>query len=332
MHRSAAIARFACVIVFSGVTAGCFLFRSSNPYKSPVAPGIDTLEAAPDERPQPAELSTQRAAVVVLPVLDKSGRAPQGLTSLMTAKTSAIIGSRSNASIVSGDDVLQQLVREQKRSASSVYDQGGAVEIGKLLPAKYVAGLSLDTLTMQTEMHSSEPVYDKKTGKQISPAVSWWETAVTAGMSFSIIDAQTGEYVVQKSAMRDHTSSTSYAPKAADHLDTVRRTMEEGLDEVTEGLGMVFPFAGYILQTRGERDWVLINLGDKDGVKPGNGFYVYTIRTTQDPVSGKLIRQHVRVGEITTDQPDPLGYWCRTEDGEKSIRVGMLVKSNGKVD
>jgi len=169
---------------------------------------------------------------------------------------------------------------------------------------------------------------------------------VSTEITLRILDVETGEVLLSKKMNGRHVIGKIPYPNFDSLIGGIKKAASKALQDARPELSKYFPLKGYVIQLKSSPDGkskaALINIGEKEGLKPGHEFFVYTFEEVEDPLTGKkeCDAPKLPVKLVVTDQVQPDRAWTIIEgkpEQLKMVQVGQLVervplKGQGFVD
>ncbi len=236
---------------------------------------------------------------------------------------------------------LQKVLEEQKLQMSGLVDPNTAVQIGQLAGVRYIVTGAVNNINLKW-VEVGESV---KRG--LSEQLGLLGTALAAGVStqegwnltidvvVKVIDAQTGEIVFSKTVSGREVLGKTPTFNIDSIIGGAKKAAQEALEDIRPELSRMFPLRGYIIQLRTAPDkssrYALINVGSKHGVKEGQEFFVIDFQEIQDPITGKVSCDQIKlpVTLVVSSQIQTDKAWTVVE-GDKNqimrVKLGQVVE------
>lgn len=251
---------------------------------------------------------------------------------------------------------LSKVFDEMKLQQSGMVDQATAVQLGKLVGAKFIVTGSFNNIALS--YRSTESIQrggrdigrraaDQRTGDNAlwaalaghavaaaAEAVEGW--SVEAEVLVRVLDVETGEVTFSKSFKGNESLGRIPYPGFAEVVGGVKKAGTKNLEDLRPALSRNFSARGYIIQTKtspdGRQRIALVNLGSKAGVTENAQLSGYTFSEVEDPISGQKTCDQSRLPVIlrVTDQIQQDKAWVMIEgepDCVKRVKAGQLVET-----
>lgn len=201
----------------------------------------------------------------------------------------------------------EKIMMEQKFQASGLVDDKTLIQMGKLAGVKLlitgaVNNVDLSYKTMEAAKKGASGLGDR-TGGGAGLALSLLGAAAAAGMeaqegwnistdvALRILDVETGEILLSRMVSGKHIIGKTPYPNYDALVGGMKKAASKALMDARPQLSKWFTVRGYVLQTRTSADKkersALINLGEKDGLKPGAELFAYIFQEIGDPFDPK---------------------------------------------
>lgn len=203
---------------------------------------------------------------------------------------------------------LDDVLAEAKFQASGLVDEAGAVKLGRLLGVPWVLIGS----------YKGELIafYGDKASQNV--LFRWFTSKLT--LNLRLVDVETGKILETFEASGSNKDSTREKTRAG-LFDDCRVK----LDRVVANS---FPLAGIILRLEGEKE-VLVDLGKRDGVAPGDAFQAVEVGAdVVHPATGKVIKGAPRVvADLKVSSVGPESCIMKVSGAKGPLRPGLSVES-----
>ena len=236
---------------------------------------------------------------------------------------------------------LQKVLHEQKLQMSGLIDPQTAVQIGKLSGVRYIITGAINNINLKwvevgesTKRSLSEHL--GLLGTALAVAASTQEGwNITVDVVIKVIDTQTGEIILSKKVSGREVLGKTPTFNIDTIIGGAKKAVAEALEDIRPEISKLFPLRGYIIQLRtapdGKTRYALINVGSKQGVKPGQEFYVLEFQEIEDPLTGRKTCDMIKLpitlkvsNQIQTDKA-----WTYAEGNKNQlmrIKLGQIVE------
>ncbi|HOJ50945.1 MAG TPA: CsgG/HfaB family protein [Syntrophales bacterium] len=240
---------------------------------------------------------------------------------------------------------MDKVFSEQKFQQSGLVDDSTLVKLGKLKGVKYIITGSVNNVDLTYK--SFESTKKGLTSGSSSALASILGTVGAAALetqegwnisteiTLRILDVETGEVVLSKKMSGRHVIGKIPYPNYDAMIGGIKKAAAKALQDSRPDLSKYFLLKGYVIQIKtspdGTKRAALINIGEKEGLKPGQEFFVYTFEEVEDPMTGKkeCDAPKLPVKLVVTDQIQPDRAWTNIEgkpEQIKMVKVGQLVE------
>lgn len=235
---------------------------------------------------------------------------------------------------------LKKVLEEHKLQASGLVDESTLVKMGKIAGVRYIVTGSVNNVELKwVTMEALKGGLQRHLGlagtalAAAAEAQEGWN--LNAEIAIKIIDVETGEIVFSKVVRGKHIIGKVPYPNFDALIGGIKRAASKAIADARPELSRWFTVKGYILQTRtspdGKKRAALVSIGEKTGLKPNSELIVYTFQEIQDPFTGKVACDIVRlpVKLIATEQIQADKAWVVIEGDPaqvKRVRIGQLVE------
>ncbi len=236
---------------------------------------------------------------------------------------------------------LQKVLEEQKFQMSGLVDPNTAVQIGQLAGVRYIVTGAVNNINLKW-VEVGESVK-----KGLSQQLGLVGTALALGAStqegwnltidvvLKVIDTETGEVVLSKTVSGREVLGKTPTFNIDSIIGGAKKAAQEALEDIRPELSKLFPLRGYIVQLRTAPDkssrYALINVGSKHGVKEGQEFFVIDFQEIQDPITGRVSCDQIKlpVTLVVSSQIQADKAWTVVE-GDKNqilrVKLGQVVE------
>ncbi len=236
---------------------------------------------------------------------------------------------------------LQKVLEEQKFQMSGLVDPNTAVQIGQLAGVRYIITGAVNNVNLRW-VEVGESVKRGLSehlgllGTALAAASSTQEGwNLTVDLVVKVIDAQTGEVVLSKTVSGREVLGKTPVFNYDSIIGAAKKAAAEALEDIRPELSKLFPLRGYIIQLRTAPDkssrFALINVGAKHGVKEGQEFFVIDFQAVQDPITGRVTCDQIKlpVTLVVSKQIQNDKAWTVVQ-GDKSqimrVKLGQVVE------
>jgi len=242
---------------------------------------------------------------------------------------------------------LDKIMAEQKFQQSGLVDDKTLVQLGKLAGVKYIITGSVNNVDLSYKTFESARKGLEKggSGSYLGDLLGTVAAAgleaqegwnISTDIAIRIIDVESGAIIFSKVVTGKHIIGKTPYPSFDALVGGMKRAAAKGLLDIRPQLSKWFSVKGYVMQTRtspdGKMRSALINIGEKQGLKPGSILYAYTFQEVTDPfdekkVSCDIIKLPVELRVTEQIQADKA--WVLIEGKPEQItrvKVGQLVE------
>jgi hypothetical protein len=241
---------------------------------------------------------------------------------------------------------MEKIFSEQQFQQSGMVDEGSMVRLGKLQGVKYILTGSVNNVDLSYRTYQSARQSLGKGGSgsavvDILGVASAVALEVQEGwhigteITLRILDVESGQVLFSKKLMGRQIIGKIPYPNYDALIGGIKKAAGRSLQDSRPELSKYFPLKGYIVQIKNSPDGkgraALINIGEKEGLKPGHQLFVYAFDEVEDPITSKKDCDASRSPAtlITTDQLQPDRAWTLIQ-GEvhqiNAIKTGQLVE------
>ncbi|HHJ63885.1 MAG TPA: curli production assembly protein CsgG [Aquifex aeolicus] len=236
---------------------------------------------------------------------------------------------------------LQKVLEEQKFQMSGLVDPNTAVQIGQLAGVRYIVTGAVNNINLKW-VEVGESVK-----KGLSQQLGLVGTALALGAStqegwnltidvvLKVIDTETGEVVLSKTVSGREVLGKTPTFNIDSIIGGAKKAAQEALEDIRPELSKLFPLRGYIVQLRTAPDkssrYALINVGSRHGVKEGQEFFVIDFQEIQDPITGRVSCDQIKlpVTLVVSSQIQADKAWTVVQ-GDKNqilrVKLGQVVE------
>lgn len=257
----------------------------------------------------------------------------------IASAVSAYIANMGGAKVFTRQE-LQKVLNEQKFQQSGLTDEKTLVEVGKLAGVRYIITGSVDNVTLKwIEAGKLKEGLQQHLGLAGTLLAAGVETQegwnVITDLTIKVIDVKTGEVVLAKTVSGREVLGKTPTLTYDTIIGGIKKAAMDALDDAKTDLSKYFSIKGYIVQLRTSPDkkerYALINMGSKNGVKPGDEFFVYAFEEVVDPLTNKVSCNLMKLPVTleASDQVSATQTWTVTNGDEKQImrlRLGQIVE------
>jgi curli biogenesis system outer membrane secretion channel CsgG len=235
---------------------------------------------------------------------------------------------------------MEKILSEHKFQQSGLADDTTLIKMGRIAGVKYVVTGSVNNVNLVwktfEEAKKGASQYMGIAGSILAAGLETqegWNISTT--VAIRILDVETGEILFSKLVSgREIIGKTPY-PNYDALIGGMKKAAAKGLQDARPQLSKYFTVKGYILQTRTSPDGkvksALINIGDKQGLKPGYKIIIHTFQEIKDPFTGKSTCDKVKlpVEAAVTDQLQEDKAWLIIKGDQaqtQRVRAGQLVE------
>ncbi|PJA23739.1 MAG: hypothetical protein COX57_12225 [Alphaproteobacteria bacterium CG_4_10_14_0_2_um_filter_63_37] len=241
---------------------------------------------------------------------------------------------------------LDKVMNEQRFQMSGMVPDDQMIQFGKMAGLTHVITGTVSNIKKEfVEQTSVETDRDDSGGAMLlkgafnaySAASSGWNVDVE--VQVRIINVQTGEIEFADKLIGHEAGSADPMAGSDVILGIAQDALGEAVETAKAPLSKIFAPQGYLKQVYLRIDEPAVanlNLGEKDGIKPGQQIEILSFETITDPITGQSEVQKYRVATMTIVDPiQPHDAWAQIDDAAKSglLKVGMPFKrmelSNG---
>lgn len=240
---------------------------------------------------------------------------------------------------------MDKVFSEQKFQQSGLVDDSTLVKLGKLKGVKYIITGSVNNVDLSYKSFEStkkgltsgsSSVVAGLLGAVAAAAIETQEGwNISTEITLRILDVETGEVVLSKKMSGRHVIGKIPYPNYDAMIGGIKKAATKALQDSRPDLSKYFLLKGYVIQIKtspdGTKRAALINIGEKEGLKAGQEFFVYTFEEVEDPMTGKKECDSPRlpIKLVVTDQIQPDRAWAHIEgkpEQIKMVKVGQLVE------
>ena len=236
---------------------------------------------------------------------------------------------------------LEKIMSEQKFQQSGMVDDKNLAKIGKLAGVKYIVTGSVNNVDLSYKSFESARKGADKQGSILGSIVAaglesqeGWN--IGTEVALRILDVETGGVLFSKVVSGKHIIGKIPYPNYDALIGGMKKAAAKGLADARPQLSKWFTVKGYIMQTKtspdGKMRAALINIGEKQGLKPGSELFAYTFQEISDPFDEKKISCDVVKLPLelkVTEQLQADRAWVVVESKPEQlgrIRTGQLVE------
>jgi len=243
---------------------------------------------------------------------------------------------------------MNKVFEEQQFQQSGIVDDATMIDIGKIKGVKYIVTGSINNVDMRWISHPSTRQGLGKGGSG-SLAFDLIGVAIAASLeaqegwhigaevTLRILDVESGEVLLSKKMNGRHNIGRIPYPNYDVLIGGIKKAAGKSLQAARPELSKYFPLKGYITMIKnnpeGKKKAVRINIGESEGIRPGDELFVYTFEEVDDPMSGgkecDIQRLPVTL-VVSRNQLRPDAAWAlvkaKTPEQLRTIRVGQLVE------
>jgi len=235
---------------------------------------------------------------------------------------------------------LQKVLQEQRFQMSGLVDESTLVQVGKLAGVKYIVTGAVNNVNLKwvsmEELKAAAKKHLGLVGSLIAVGAEQeegWNMEVD--IALRIIDVETGRVVFSKIVHGKEIIGKVPYPSYDALIGGIKKAAANAIATAGPELSKYFSVKGYVLQIRrspdGKQRAALVNIGSKAGLKPGLGLIVYAFQAIQDPLTGKVSCDVVKLPLTlrVTDQIQEDKAWTIIEGPSEyitRIRPGQLVE------
>lgn len=258
-----------------------------------------------------------------------------------------VINQNGGASMFSRVD-MGKIDAELKLQDSGLLDPNSVVEFGQASGVQYIVTGSLNYVKQNIRNNSAASgavnqatQYSKDDNVKLAGALFKLFTAVTDGttvdtsLTVKIIDVSTGKIKFTHTIEESSTLRTNTTPTYSQVVGAIKESLKKSMPYIEKEFSRYFTTQGYIkqLRTNGENIVTQISLGQKDRVKTGEIFNVYSFEKNIDPLTNEIscdkIKQPLEL--IVTTEVSNDASWLNISKGESSrLRVLQIVQKKPK--
>ena len=199
---------------------------------------------------------------------------------------------------------LDKIATEQKFQQSGLTDEKSLVKLGKLAGVKYIITGSVNNVDLTyITFESARKGLDKGgSGSYLGDLMSSAMAAtletqegwnISTDVALRIIDVEAGSILFSKVVTGKHIIGKTPYPNYDALIGGMKKAASKGLLDIRPQLSKWFAVKGYIVQARtspdGKQRSALINIGEKQGLKPGSELFAYTFQEITDPFDEKKV-------------------------------------------
>lgn len=235
---------------------------------------------------------------------------------------------------------MKKVLEEHKFQASGLVDESTLIQIGKMAGVRYIVTGSVNNVELKwVTLEAAKSGAQKYLGLIGSVMAAGMEAQegwnLNTEIAIRIIDVETGEVLFSKVVQGKHIIGKVPYPNFDAMIGGIKKAASKAIADARPELSRWFTVKGYILQTRtspdGKQRAALISIGEKMGLKPNSELIVYTFQEIQDPFSGKVSCDMVKlpVKLVVTEQVQADKAWVVIEGDPqqvKRVRTGQLVE------
>jgi curli biogenesis system outer membrane secretion channel CsgG len=199
---------------------------------------------------------------------------------------------------------LEKVLSEQKFQQSGLTDDTTLTQIGKLAGVKYIVTGSVNNVDLSYKLfESARKGLDKGgSGSYLGDlmgsvmaagfeAQEGWN--ISTDVALRIIDVETGGILFSKIVTGKHVIGKIPYPNYDALIGGMKKAASKGILDIRPQLSKWLAVKGYVVQTRtspdGKQRSVLVNIGEKQGLKAGSELLVYTFQEITDPFDEKKV-------------------------------------------
>lgn len=234
---------------------------------------------------------------------------------------------------------MQKILSEHKFQQSGLVDDKTLIRMGKIAGVKYIVTGSVNNVSLAWQIFEEAIKGASQSGLLGSvlaaglEAMEGWN--ISTDVVIRILDVETGEILFSKVVSGNAILGKTPYPHYDVLIGGIKKAAARGLQHARPQLSKYFTVTGYILETRtspdGKQKIALINIGEKQGLKPGSKIIVYTFQEIKDPFTGESICDKVKlpVEAAVTNQVQEDKAWLiikGEQDPIRRVRTGQLVE------
>ncbi|MDI6890619.1 MAG: CsgG/HfaB family protein [Thermodesulfovibrionales bacterium] len=235
---------------------------------------------------------------------------------------------------------INKILSEKKFQLSGIVDDATLVKIGKLVGVKYILTGSINNVNLSyksyEEAKETAKTYFGIFGGIAATAMAAQEGwHITTDIAIRLLDVETGQILLSQLVNgTEHLGKLPY-PNYDALIGGVKKASQIALETPRPQLSKYFTVKGYILQTKtspdGKEKIALVNVGEKQGLRPGFKMLVYTFQEIKDPFTGKVSCDRVKlpVDIVVTNQIQDDKAWVIIGgdiNQVKRIKAGNLIE------
>ncbi|MEW6162685.1 MAG: CsgG/HfaB family protein [Nitrospirota bacterium] len=214
---------------------------------------------------------------------------------------------------------MQKVIEEHKLQMSGLIDDKTLINFGKVAGLEYIITGSISNIGISQSMVMALLTRVPMPQMEIEIVIR-------------MIDVMTGEIVLSKKVNGKQILQTADYVGA---ISGIKKASGKAIEDIRPEFSKRFTVKGYILQTRTSHDGkeraALINIGEKQGLKPGSKLIIYTFQEIKDPFTGRSTCDKVKlpVEAEVTDQIQEDKAWILISgdiNQVRRVRTGALVE------
>ena len=237
---------------------------------------------------------------------------------------------------------LEKIMQEQRLQQSGLLNEETLVELGELAGVRYIVTGSVNNVsqkfTGKVDGNTGRVSRDEDVAKlqmalklgSILYNVSAAGMVIGTEVTVKVVDVQTGEVVMSKNVAGTKDIGQVEHPTFDQVIGGVKEASREALESIHTELSKYFKLRGYVINIKSGKDKriALISLGEKQKVKEGQDFWVYSFESVQDPMTQKSSCDMYRLPVTlkASDQIQKDRSWATVEGKSELLMRGMLIE------
>jgi len=233
-------------------------------------------------------------------------------------------------------------MQEQRLQQSGLLNEETLVELGELAGVRYIVTGSVNNVsqkfTGKVDGNTGRVSRDEDVAKlqmalklgSILYNVSAAGMVIGTEVTVKVVDVQTGEVVMSKNVAGTKDIGQVEHPTFDQVIGGVKEASREALESIHTELSKYFKLRGYVINIKSGKDKriALISLGEKQKVKEGQDFWVYSFESVQDPMTQKSSCDMYRLPVTlkASDQIQKDRSWATVEGKSELLMRGMLIE------
>lgn len=241
---------------------------------------------------------------------------------------------------------LDKIMSEQKFQQSGLVDDSSLVQLGRMAGVRYIITGSVNNVDLSYKTYGAVKHNRAQGDDNLAVSLLGSMTAavaesqegwnINADIAVRLLDVESGEILVSQVVTGKHIIGKVPYPNYDAFIGGMKKAASKGIEDLRPKFSKYFTMKGYIIQTRSAPDGservALVNIGEKQGLKPYDQLFVYTFQEVTDPLDETKISCDMMKLPVLlriTNQLQGEKAWTLMDgapDSIKRVRVGQLVE------